>query len=104
LRGHTTALDAYANVEGCEFVLAEDEDWLVDLEAKAGGFNVLNGLTIDFDEATALFGIGAGGGGLLPARIGRKRESEGVYLTGNTLMVCRLSAWIKSMSHQQHHP
>ncbi len=84
--------------------MAEDEDWLVNLEAKAGRLNVLNGLTIDFDEATALFGIGAGGGGLLPARIGRKRESEGVYLTGNTLMVCRLSAWIKSMSHQQHHP
>lgn len=72
LRRHPSALDAYANVERGEFVLSEDQDRLVDLEAKSGGFDVFDGLAVDLDETAALFGEGAGGGGLLPVLNGGK--------------------------------
>ena len=60
----STTLDADADVDGREGVLASDQDGLVDLEAEDLRLEELDGGAVDVDEATALFGVGDGGGSL----------------------------------------
>ena len=66
LSGESSPLDADADVEVGEFVLPQDEDGFEGLEAEAFGFDVFDGSAVYFDEAVALFGEGARGGGLFP--------------------------------------
>jgi len=66
LSSHTSSLHSDADVKVGELVLAEDENGLEGLEAKAFGLDVLNGLSINLDETTALLGESASGGGLFP--------------------------------------
>lgn len=60
LRGVATAGDAYTDVDGCELVEADDEEWLVDLEAEDLGLDEVEGGAVDFDETAA--GLEGGGG------------------------------------------
>lgn len=53
LRGVAAAGDAYADVDCCELVEADDEEWLVDLEAEDLGLDEVEGGTVDFDETAA---------------------------------------------------
>lgn len=50
-----------------EFVEAEDEEGLVDLEAQDFGLDERERLAVDADEALALLAVGDSGGGLLLA-------------------------------------
>lgn len=62
----TSSLNSDTNVEVGELVLSQDEDGFEGLQTEAFWLNVLNGLTIDFDETTALLGESTGGCRLFP--------------------------------------
>lgn len=64
LRGVSTTLDADTDVDGCESVLAGDEDGLVDLETEDLGLDELDGGAVDADETLALTSVGDRGGSL----------------------------------------
>ncbi len=72
LGGGTTSGDTHADVEVLEAVGAEEEYGFPDLEAEGGGFEEIEGLAVDFDEAGAGGGMGDCGGVLL--------SSEALYL------------------------
>ena len=80
LTGNTTALDADPNVEIGEFVLANDQDWFKNLQAKSFWFNIFNRLTIHLDESAALLGKGDGRRGLFPDGNGEWMELQGLAI------------------------
>lgn len=53
LRGVTAPGDAHADIDCCEFVEADNEEWLVDLEAENLGLDEVEGGTVDFDKTAA---------------------------------------------------
>ena len=63
----TTSADAHADVQVLEALGTEEEDGLPNLEAEGGGFESLEGLSVDFDESSAGSAVGHGGGVLLSA-------------------------------------
>jgi hypothetical protein len=74
LCGNSTTLDADTDIKVGKLVLANNQNWLENLQSELFGFNVFNGLTIDFDETTALLRESASSGGLFPERKKRKGE------------------------------
>jgi hypothetical protein len=67
LGGLTTTTYADADVEVLEAVGAEEEDGLPNLEAEGSGLEEVEGLSVNFDEASAGGGVGDSGGVLLSA-------------------------------------
>lgn len=67
LRGDTTSLDSNTNVKVAELVLTDDKDGLEHLQAKSFRLNVLERLTIDFDQTATLLSMGDGCGSLFSA-------------------------------------
>ena len=57
LRGVTSTLDADADVDALERLLAGDKDTLVDLEAELLGLEEVDGRAVDADDALALTGV-----------------------------------------------
>ena len=57
LRGVTSTLDADADVDALERLLAGDKDTLVDLEAELLGLEEVDGRAVDANEALALAGM-----------------------------------------------
>lgn len=57
LRSVSTTLDTHTDVEGCEGLLASDENGLVDLETEDFGLDEVDGGAVDADETTALLGV-----------------------------------------------
>jgi hypothetical protein len=68
LSGDTSTLDTDADIEVAELFLSNNQDGLEDLQAKGLGLDVLNGLTIDLDQATTLLGKSHCGRSLFPER------------------------------------
>ena len=68
LCGNTSSLNSDANIKSRELVLSHNKHRLEHLQAKCLGLDILNGLTIDLDQTTALLGKGNCCGRLLPER------------------------------------
>ena len=64
LGGVSTTLDADADVDGTESILASYQNRLIDLESEDLRLEEVNGRAINVDEATALLGVCNRGGGL----------------------------------------
>ena len=60
----STTLDANADVDGTEGILASDQNGLVNLETEDLRLEEVDGGAIDVNEATALLGVGDRGRGL----------------------------------------
>lgn len=73
LSSDTSTLDTDADIEVAKLVLSNNQDGLKDLEAEGFRLNVLNGLSIDLDQTTALLGVGNGGCRLFPEKM---KENE----------------------------
>ncbi len=61
----STALDSNANVHAGEFVLAEDEQGLLQLDAKNLGLEMLERTSVHLDQTATLLRVRHGCGGLL---------------------------------------
>lgn len=79
LRDVTTTRDAAADVDLGELVLANNEDRLVELPAKALGLNEGDGLPVYADKTLSLFAVSHSSGRLLlaEARNGRSSRHNG---------------------------
>jgi len=64
LSGLSSSLYSNTDINVGVFVLSEDENWFIDFVTKSLWFDILNGLTIDFDETTSLLGKRTCSGGL----------------------------------------
>lgn len=58
LRSVSTALYAHADINGLEFVLADDKDGLVDFVAEDLGLDEVDGGAIDTEETTTITSVG----------------------------------------------
>jgi hypothetical protein len=81
LRNDTTTLDADADIQIGEFVLANNQHRFVHLQPHDFGFDVFDGLAIDFDQTAALLGKGNRCGRLFPVVIVGRMLVEGDALT-----------------------
>lgn len=75
LGGNSSTLDPNTDIEVRELVLSENQHRLKDLEAERLWLDVLNGLSVDLDQTTALLGECTSGGGLFPV-IGNDDDGE----------------------------
>merc|ERR1712038_1855077 len=64
----TATLDANPNVDVGELVLAEEQDWLLQLLLECLRLNFGQGLAVDSDLALAALAVSHGGSGLLAAK------------------------------------
>ena len=64
LRSVSTTLDADADVDSTESILAGNQNGLVDLEPEDLRLEEVDGGAVNVDEATALLGVGDRSGGL----------------------------------------
>ena len=64
LGGVSTTLDADADVDGTESILASYQNRLIDLESEDLRLEEADGGAVDVEETTALLGVGDRGGGL----------------------------------------
>jgi len=62
----TSTLNSDTNIEVGELVLSEDKNRLENLQSHNFRLNILNGLTIDFNETPSLFRECDSGGRLFP--------------------------------------
>ena len=69
LSSHTTSLHANTNIQVTEFILSNDEYRLEDLKAEHLRLDVLNRLSIDLDQAAALFGESNCSSSLFPIKL-----------------------------------
>ncbi len=61
----TTTLDLDADVNVGETLLAQKQDWLLDLGAESVWLDELEWRSVDLEETVAFLGVGKGDGGLL---------------------------------------